>query len=83
MTGLKTPTGRRATSWLFTRVALNLISGRLGTNPAIDQSGTGTGTVGSQVREALTTQPHCLPHVQYRSAPRYSNKCLDFLIADF
>ena len=52
MTGFKTPSGRRATSWLFKRVAGNLISGRLGTNPDNEQSGTRTGTVGLQVKRA-------------------------------
>jgi len=42
LTGLRIPTGRRQTSWLYTSTVEELNQGLLGTNPARGQSGTRT-----------------------------------------
>ena len=58
--GLRIPTGRRQTSWLFTSVVEDLNSGPLRTNPARGQGRTLNSGPPDYKSSAQTTRPHCL-----------------------
>ena len=69
--GIRIPTGRRQTSWLFTSVVEDLNSGLLRTDPASGRAGLELGAIELQVQRSNRSVTPCLSFLPQEDISRH------------